>query len=292
MTAKFCRWWVLCSALVLVFAPAGAAEKAEAKPPQISEAVATALQKINQLVTTEQWDAALAAANDILKTTKPGSYDQAMTQLYFAQIHLSRNSKTKGDYAAAIPVLTAVINSGYFTQDKVLEWKYILAQLDAQEDKLGDAEKYIREWLAETPAPTADAYVFYTTLMVQRSQENSAKPDKKLAEQALQEIHKGLLLGAKPNETLFYLQAACYQTLEKWSDAAESLEMLLRKNPRNKTYWSQLFAMYVTAGDEIRAALTIERAQQLRCDEHAARAHRPRPALLQHEAVRPGGRHP
>jgi len=267
MISRIRQWGTLVAVVALwALPPATGAERSEsstpAPTPTASEPVVEALAKVNQLITTEQWDAALIAANDLLKTTKAGSYDRILVQLHLAQIHLSRNSKPKGDYAAAIPALQAVVASGFWPADKVLEWKYILAQLCAQEDRLDEAENYVREWLAETTAPTSDAYVFYTTMLVQRAQKDPAKVDKKLIETALVEIAKGLRLGAKANDTLYYLQAACFQSLEKWDEAAEVLELLLKKNPRNKTYWTQLFAMYVTGGQDLRAALTIERAQK------------------------------
>jgi tetratricopeptide (TPR) repeat protein len=260
-------WSTLACAFALVGFPAARAAESESgkkteQPPQVSEAVSTALQKVNQLITTENWDAALTAVNDVLKTVKPGSYDYALTQLHIAQIHLSRNKKDKHDYADAIPALEAVVKSGFWPKEKVTEWKYIIAQLCAQEDKVDQAEQYLREWLNETSAPTADAYVFYCSLLIGRAQKNPDKIDKALLETVLQETRKGLRIGAKPNDTLYYLQAACYQGLERWDDAAETLELLLKKNPRNKAYWSQLFAMYVTAGNDLRSALTIERAHQ------------------------------
>lgn len=267
MTTQICRCWLLVATLVLAFPlAANAAERKDGETPaedyQPTDAVATELQKVNQYIGAENWEAALLAVNAVLKKTQPGTYDRAISQLHVAQIHLSRNKKDLGDYAAAIPALTEVVKSGFWPKDKILEWKYILAQLCAQEDKLAEAEQYIREWLNETPAPTPDAYVFYVTLIVQRAQKDAENVDKKLLETALAEAHKGLLLGAKPNETLLYLQAACYQGLERWDDAAETLELLLKMNPRNKTYWNQLLGMYVTAGSDLRAALTIERANK------------------------------
>lgn len=231
-------------------------------PPQLSEAVSTALLKVNQFMGAEQWDTALLTVREVLKTATPRSYDWAMAQLLLAQIHLSRNKRDLGDYVAAIPALEAVLGSGFFTPAQTLEWRYVLAQLCAQEDKLGQAEKYLREWLQETPAPTADAYILLTTLVVQRAQEDPAKPDRKLSEEALALTRKGLLIGAKPVDTLYYLQAACFQQLERWDEAAEVLELLLQKTPRNKSYWNQLFGMYVTGENDLRAAMTIERAHQ------------------------------
>lgn len=261
------RWSTLAGVVVLATtaglqtADAESAKKPE--PPQVSEAVSTALQKVNQLITTENWEAALTAAHEVLKTTKSGTYDWALTQLHIAQIHLSRNNeKTYHDYELAIPALEAVVKSGFWPKEKVTDWKYVIAQLCAQKEKTDQAEQYLREWLNETTAPTGDAYVFYVSLLVQRAQKNPDKVDKPLLETAIQETRKGLRLGAKPNDTLYYLQAACFQSLERWDEAAEALELLLKKNPRNKSYWSQLFAMYVTGGNDLRAALTIERAHQ------------------------------
>lgn len=265
MKSLFRRWGALAAVMALMCPRAGlGAEKEESKepPPQVSEAVATALQKINTMITGEQWDAALAEINQLLKTTKRGTYDYSLIQLHLAQVHLSRNKPDLGDYAAAIPALKSVIESGFWEKERTLEWKYILAQLCAQQDRLEEAERYVREWLAETTEPTADGYVLYVTLLVQRAQSDAENVDKALLEEALAAIRKGLRIGAKPHETLYYLQAACFQGLERWEEAAEALELLLKRNPRNKTYWSQLFSMYVTAADDLRAALTIERAHR------------------------------
>src|SRR5690606_22737521 len=148
MTRNKRRPWLLL-ALFLFAAPisAIAAERGgqATADPQVSEKVSTELQKINQLIGAENWDAALLTANNLLKTTKPAITDQRLSRLHPSGIHLPRNKTDLGAYVAAIPLLTSILHSGFWERERTLDWKYILAQLCWQEERLDEAERYIRE---------------------------------------------------------------------------------------------------------------------------------------------------
>ncbi len=231
------------------------------EPPQLSERAAQAVTEINRLLALEEWSAAMAAADHLLASVRSGTFDADVAHLFRAQIFLSRNDAARGDPAAAIPELERVIAGGFWPRERVLEWTFTLAQLYAQQAQPEKTEKLMLAWLAESSAPTPAAYVLLVGAMFERAQRDSAHPDRSLLEDALTRVDEGLLLGIHPDETLLYLQAACLQALQRWDEAAETLEFILSRNPKQRERWEQLYGMYASSGRNLDALLTIERAR-------------------------------
>ena len=91
--------------------------------------------------------------------------------------------------------------------------------------------------------------------------QNPEKPDVKLIQRALDETEIGLKLAIRPKDTFYVLKLAALQQLGRTAETADMFELLIKQKPESSTYYQQLAATYLSSGQDLRAALTIERAQ-------------------------------
>lgn len=245
------------------------------KPYTLSDKTSEELGKLQPLMGGENpnWDAALPIINGLIAKVDPNSYDMAVAQQIKAQILLR-----KSEYAKAIePLERCVILSDshtppFFDPKVVKELVYYLSQLyyqeavttkDAEQSRtyFDKAETYITRWVKMTEKPTADGLTFYASLLYNRAAQNPDHIDARRVELALQQVETALRLTAHPKDNLYILRLACLQSLNRNQEATETLELLVKHKPDNKQYWNQLAALYLNAGQDIRAIVTIERAQ-------------------------------
>ena len=255
---------ILVAAAPAIYAADDATGGEQKEPPQLSSKAAEALGKVPPLIEAKNWEAAITALRGMLQTFTPGTYDMAMANRFLAQVYLLRGDRDLGDMHASLAPLVYVINSGYFDAKVARELALVVGQLYAMEEDYAQAEVYLDRWLQGNESPTAEGIIVYASLLINRAQHNGDKTkDRAAVEQALGLLDRGILLTANPQEMLFYLKVACFQELGRWDDAADFLEYLLTKYPKNNTYWSNLLGIYVQQERSLRAVITIERAQRL-----------------------------
>ncbi|MES1168631.1 MAG: hypothetical protein ABUL61_05630, partial [Oleiharenicola lentus] len=123
------------------------------------------------------------------------------------------------------------------------------------------AQKAIEHWLKIVPDTNPDAQMYYAQLLISRAMLNDKNPDKALLEKAIKEIDRGMLLSSRPKDTFYLLKLVCLQQLDRNAESAELMELVVKQKPDNTNYWQQLAALYLSLGKDLRAIVTIERAQ-------------------------------
>jgi tetratricopeptide (TPR) repeat protein len=247
------------------------AQGSSAPKKELSDKVSEELGKIRTQTDAKNYDAAVAIIDNLLRGAAPGSYDIAVLSQVKAQILL-----TKGDYAKSIEPLETALKlseqSGYFDQRVNQDLRYYLAQLYYQEaanSKVAAQQKplfakasaYIERWSKENTKPNPDAQLFYASVLYNQAQLDPNSIDTTLIRRAQQEVERGLLMSLKPKDTFYILLLATLQQQNEMAKSAEILELLVKMTPTNKTYWQQLASTYLNLQMDLRAALTIERAQ-------------------------------
>lgn len=238
--------------------PAAEPAAAPAERPRLSEKIATEIGKIQALLDAKNWPEALRVLQTALPTTTPGSYDQAVVSAVLAQVHLQRSEK--GDYAAAIPLLERALSSGHYEEARVADFTFLIAQLYLQENKPDKAEEMAKRYLQLVPDPPVERLIFHASLLMTRAQRDTPM-NPVLVREVLAGVDRAVLLTHKLTEPLLVLKVVALQSLDRFEEAAEVLELLVHLFPENSKYWPQLFAFYINSGRDLRAALTIERAQ-------------------------------
>lgn len=259
----------------------------ESGPPGLSEKVSEALtQKMKPQIDAKNWDAALAAVDAVLATVPPDGYDFAFVQDIRAKIFLQKNDLVKALDPMEKVLAIADAHKNFFDAKTVLENVYLLAQIYYQEGSsakdpaiqqkyFNKALGYMKRWLQSSPKKSADASIFYASILYNQAVAGGEKVDLNLVKQARHEVEEGLLTAIKPKDGFYMLLLAALQQEGDFARSAEVLEMLVKQKPENKIYWQQLMATYLNlaGGNEknetkireyyARAINSMERAQAL-----------------------------
>ena len=240
-----------------------------------SEATGEILPQYKTAVDAKNYDGAIVMLDAQLAKVPADSYDAALIHQLKTQTLLQ-----KGDFSKAIEPMEkglALSDSKvptYYEERATRELVYFLAQLYAQEaissknptvssafyDK---SDKAMQRWLKLNQKSTPEAQLFYTQMLYGRATINPDKPDLDLVKRALDQADVGLHLSTRPRDTLYLLKLVCLQQLNRNEEATEMLELMVKQKPDSSSFWSQLAALYLSTGNDIRAALTIERAQKV-----------------------------
>jgi tetratricopeptide (TPR) repeat protein len=233
------------------------------RPKQLTDEAQAVFNKVWPLIEAKNWEQAIPLLNEILSKAKPDSYDTATASVILSQVYLQRNTPGGSDYAAAIPLLENVIRLNYHEQAKILDFTFLLAQLHNMGGNTARAEELAMRWLDTAPKWKIENVVFVTSIKLQRAQAKDGKIDKDAVTSASEIIKKAMLIFPNPTEQLYQIQAISYQLNNDYEKAAEIFEILVAKWPKNRQYWQQLYALYVNSNLNLRAILTLERAQEL-----------------------------
>lgn len=238
----------------------------------VSELLSTKYKAANE---AKNYDEALSLIQGAFdKLADKTTYEAAVLLQIKAQILLQ-----KSDFAKAIEPLEQMVKLSdshtptYFEDRTIIESVYFLSQLYFQEattakspeviNRLYDkAEAYMARWTSLAKKPTADNYLYFTQLLYNRAIIDPEKPDLERIKRALDYVDKALLLSSRPKDNLYLLKLVCLQQLGRNAESAEYFELLVKQKPDNKTYWQQLAAIYLNQQKDVRAIVTIERAQQ------------------------------
>ena len=261
---------LLCHFAVAVLTVSVAAQEHTYSP---SDETSEGLPKVKEASDTKKYPEALALLANLIAKAAPGSYDEAILNQYKTQILLQM-----GEYSKAIEPIERSLalsdskNPPYFEERATRDLYFFLFQLYFQEANntknatlistyYDKAQKAVEHWLTIVPETNADAQMYYAQLLISRALLNEKSPDKAMLEKAIKEIDRGLMLSARPKDTFYLLKLVCLQQLDRNAESAELMEVVIKSKPDSATYWQQLAALYLSLGKDLRAIITIERAQ-------------------------------
>lgn len=261
------------SAVALLSLATGLVAQTPEREYSLKDETVEGLQKYKTATEAKDNNAALAVLDGLLPKVPADSFDAAYLLVQKAQVYVQL-----GDYSKALEPMAKGIQLSdsktptFFDERQTREIYFFLFQLYFQEANntknstlvagfYDKAQQSIEKWLKLTPESSADAQMMFAQLLISRAMLIQDKPDKALLERALKEIDRGLLLATRPKDTFYLLKLICMQQLDRNEESAALMEFLLTLKPDNGTYWQQLAGLYVGLGQDLRAILTIERAQ-------------------------------
>ena len=238
-----------------------------------SDTTSDALPKYKAAVDAKNYEAALAILDAQLAKVPADSYDAAL--LYQIKV---QTLMQKGDFSAVVEPLEkglALSDSKtptYYEDRATKDLLFFLTSLYLQEAVqsktpaaasvlFAKADKTMIRWLKLTPKSNPDAQLIYAQLLYNWAVQNSEHPDLDLMKRALDQVEIGLELSTHPKDILYILKFVCLQQLNRNAEAVEILEFLVKMKPDSTTYWQQLAGLYLAGGQDLRAIISIERAQ-------------------------------
>ena len=263
-------FWALCSAALVTLATAAEQTPRDYAP---SDATGEVLGKYHIALEAKNYESALALLDAQIPKVEAGSYDLAVLYQIKAQTLLQT-----GDFPKSVEPLEKAIalsdskSPTYFEDRVIREFIYFLAQLYYQEATqsknpsvavayFDKADKVMARWLKITPKANADALLMYSQILYSWASQNPDNPDPELIKRALVQIDAGLHLAIHPKDTFYLLKLICYQQLNKHTEAAEMMEIIVKQKADSAAYWQQLAAFYLSTDQPTRAILAYERAQ-------------------------------
>ena len=260
-------------ALALLGLAAALSAQQPARDYSLTDATQEVLPKFKTAADAKNYDAAIAILDAQLAKVPFDSYDAAT--LYQIKVQALFQ---KGDFSKAIEpmeqalALSEAKTPTYFEERVTRDLYNYLTQLYVQEAvqsknpplaaKLFEkADGTMKKWLKLTPQSTADGQLLYSQLLYTWAVLDPNKPDLKLIQRALDETERGMHLAIKPKDTFYVLKLAALQQLNRLTETAEMFELLIKQKPESSTYYPQLAGTYLSTGQDLRAAMTIERAQ-------------------------------
>ena len=237
-------------------------EQAHDEQAALSDTVGDGLAKLEPLIKDKDYDGAMKLVDSLLREATPESYDQAFLNETEAQILTQ-----KGDYIGAIKPLETALNVAdrhhYFQAKQELDMLYFLSQLYYQQadaakndrqlqvEAFGKAIFYIERWFKVAPKSTEDISMYYAQILYAAAvAKDPAHPDPTLIHQARLQVEKTLLMSPHPKDGVYVFLLATLQQEVDYSSASQILELLLAKNPNNKTYWQDLNMFYMALAQD------------------------------------------
>lgn len=265
--------------LLLGAAPVFAADAA--RKAELTDAASADLGKIRTMVGEKKFENAMGAIDALIAKSPKDSYDYAFANRTKVQVlYQLESTNAQPDFTKMIPVLEETLRMGYFDSDLKFaqEMTMFLVQLyfmqaggtkdeAAQKAWMAKAETALGKWFKLAPQPPetpgeryAEAIQTNANILFQLGK----------TKEALAEIDRAMRYLIKPKDQMLVLKFVCQQMLGDLESAADTLELLVQINPKNKNYWSQLYAFYLADKKDERGAFLRAIVTQRRAIENGA----------------------
>ena len=233
----------MCRAVVMVLALAFAAAAANADF-LISERTYRSLSEAEEQMQAEDYAGALASIDRALKSGRGmNGYERALFERLAGAVHIST-----GDYTAAAARFAAALSGEHLPAAIMEQLRYKLAQLYLHEERYDDALAQLKPWMDQAAQPSAD--VCFLIAATHAALESFAD--------ALAWGERGLAQAETPAERQYAFVSGLNLTLERYPRAAELLEQMIVRYPKNAQYWRQLAGVYGALEREERALAITE----------------------------------
>ncbi|HEX5065357.1 MAG TPA: tetratricopeptide repeat protein [Myxococcota bacterium] len=258
------RRLALCACLALLFF-AGAADaqsrKKEVDPktqPQqgaLSKRVGEKLSEANDLLQTDQYDAALKIIDELAGRRK-------LDPLEIAQIHRFRGYilLSKGETEKVPAEFQKSLDQHALDPLAEQQMTYSLAQIYTQLGKHDQALALINTWFEGEEEPRPDAYFLKATILVQQANALEGDAATKKWKEALPPAKAAVDKDPKPRESWVQMLVAIYSNLQDYPNVADTLQRLISMSPQKKQYWTQLAAVQNLIEREAGALATLQLA--------------------------------
>ncbi|MEZ4332792.1 MAG: tetratricopeptide repeat protein [Myxococcota bacterium] len=153
-------------------------------------------------------------------------------------------------YDEAIDYLNKAVEAGGLTEDEELRTLFQVGMLQMKQQRYDECIATIERWMKEAPEINGQAYY---TLAIAYYQAGKAR-------QALEPAKKAVETTDDPPEAWYRLLLAMYLEAEKYDEGIKLLDTIIMKFP-NKTYWTQLAALY-NSKDQMGKSLAVQQLAQ------------------------------
>lgn len=219
--------------------------------PELSDRTFRTVNKVQELIATEKYSAALEKLSDALEgTTK--KYDRAVLLQQTGFLY-----SLKEDYKNAAKYFAESLKLEALPVPVAQQVRYSLAQLYLSEEKYKQSVETMKTWfeIAKTTneKPQAHAYITLASAYVQMDDyKNAIAPTK-----------QAIAMSKNPSESWYLLLMASHYELKQLKEVVGVLKILTTKYPEKKRYWMQLSGTYMELNQERNALSALEMAYKM-----------------------------
>ncbi|MEF1308691.1 hypothetical protein QTO01_01090 [Vibrio mytili] len=223
-----------------------------ASTPELSDRTFRTVNKVQELIATEQYSEALSKLNSALSSSSKRQYDRAVLLQQMGFLY-----SLKDDYPKAAKYFAEALSLDALPVPVAQQVRYSLAQLYLAEGQYKKSVRAMNEWfkVAETTEekPQAHAYITLASAYIQMEDYKNAIPPTK----------KAIAMSKDPSESWYQLLMSAHYELKQFKSVAGVLKILTTKYPKNKRYWTQLSGIYMELNQERNALSTLEMAYKM-----------------------------
>lgn len=242
LAATFLGAALLCGTVI-------AAEEEEKKTGStfMSQPTYNRISRAHTSIEEGKYQDALDELLDLAEDIKDRPYELAVTLQSIGYVYINQEKwELAGQY------FQRALNTNALPAEPEKQLTYSLAQIYAT---LGNHQKTIdllTNWFKTAENPPADAYIMMANAY--------AAQDKYM--QAYPHVQTALKKADKPREDWYKLALGIQFELKKYSEAADTLEVLVAHWPEKAVYWKQLSGIYIEIGQDQKALATMAMAHK------------------------------
>jgi len=193
-----------------------------------------------ELLATEQYVDAEARFKELVERFSD-AYERSEALRGLAQAYMLQDK-----IALALPLFEEIINSDVLPNQSHFDSMIQLASLYYSQEKYGDALRWLDRWTAESGRTDVRVFEMKASIYAQQEQHRLA----------IESIDQAIAISDEPKKTWYQLKLAMHYELKEFPESKTVLELLIRRWPDEKQFWTQLSAINVTLKQD-KEALSI-----------------------------------
>lgn len=218
----------------------------------LTERTYKALNVAHDLMADEKYVEAETKLKALLKKTKTASYEKAVVQQTLGYLYSAQEN-----YKQASELFQQALDANSLPEKVSHNLRYNLGQLLLADGQYNKGITLLEQWLQATTSPPNSAYILLASAYYQT----------KNYQKTIQYIRIAISNDKSAKEAWYQLLLAAHLELKQYKSAIGVLEKLVAKYPHQKTYWTQLSALYLQQNKDFTALAVKMLAQRLELND-------------------------
>jgi len=214
----------------------------------LTEKTYKVLNAAQESMAEEKYSEAEVTLKSLLQRVEQGSYEMAMVQQTLGYLYSSQEN-----YGQASKLFQQALSSDALPEKASHNLKYNLAQLLLADEQYKKGISLLEQWLEAETSPPNSAHVLLA----------SAYYRVKNYHKTIEHIRIAIKNDKSAKESWYQVLLSAHLELKQYKSAIKVLESLIPRYPYQKTYWSQLSALYLQQNKEFTGLAVKVLAQRL-----------------------------
>jgi len=214
----------------------------------LTEKTYKVLSAAQELMEVDKFSEAENKLKVLLNKVDDASYEMAMVQQTLGYLYSSQEN-----YTQASKLFQQALSSNALPEQASHNLTYNLAQLLLADEQYKEGITLLEQWLESEASPPNSAYVLLA----------SAYYRVKNYKKTIEHIRTAINNDKSAKESWYQVLLSAHLELKQYKSAIKVLEALIPRYPYQKTYWSQLSALYLQQNKEFTALAVKMLAQRL-----------------------------